>query len=165
MLACTWKRKRRLNDNSDQIISGPLDLCWIALDTIFGPQIAWPWLLHRYDWCYWLFHFITLLVVSTLTCYWDYDKILKLLKAFHLQGLGACSTVQKKALLSTSWGIWVWFQRDTGAHVLSSQWKAASSRKRSCSTSRPTEKREKLKLVIGIPTRVDTPHKRVRQDH
>ena len=70
------KRKRRLNDNSDQIISGPLDLCWIALDTIFGPQIAWPWLLHRYDWCYWLFHFITLLVVSTLTCYWDYDKIL-----------------------------------------------------------------------------------------
>ena len=28
------------------------------------------------DWCYWLFHFITLFLVSTLTFYWDYDKIL-----------------------------------------------------------------------------------------
>ena len=27
------------------------------------------------DWCYWLFHFITLFLVSTLTSYWDYDKI------------------------------------------------------------------------------------------
>ena len=30
----------------------------------------------RDNWCYWFFHFITLFLVSTLTCYWDYDKIL-----------------------------------------------------------------------------------------
>ena len=158
------KRKRRLNDNSDQIISGPLDLCWIALDTIFGPQIAWPWLLHRYDWCYWLFHFITLLVVSTLTCYWDYDKILKLLKAFHLQGLGACSTVQKKARCLQVEG-----SGFDSREILARMFCHLNGRPRlPASDHVPPHvqlKREKLKLVIGIPTRVDTPHKRGRQDH
>jgi len=64
------KKKVRLTDYSDQILGGPG-----SRYTIFGPQIASPWLLHRTTGATGCFTSITLFLVSTLTCYWDYDKI------------------------------------------------------------------------------------------
>ena len=65
------KKKVRLTDYSDQILGGPG-----SRYTIFGPQIASPWLLHRTTGATGCFTSITLFLVSTLTFYWDYDKIL-----------------------------------------------------------------------------------------
>ena len=74
-VACTWKERGRGQTDSDQNPQA-MKLCLDHAIQSLGLRILLTLGILTYDWCYWLFHWITLFLVSTLTCYWDYDKIL-----------------------------------------------------------------------------------------